>query len=208
MNLDPTLALPQEYSLVKRLDIREKKSLILINMLGVVLLIASWFLFTKLVYWIRPELGNKTLFFSMQGILDTLVFLGILLLVTAVMLFFHEGLHGVCFWAFTKTHPRFAFKGFYAYAAAPDWYLPKGKYLVTALTPLAGITLTCLALIAFVNLSWLPALLWMLVLNTSGSVGDIWVAITLMRTPAEVYVRDSGDIVEFYAQVKQSKMTL
>ena len=58
-----------------------------------------------------------------------------------VMIVLHEGLHGLFFWLFTREKPKFAFKGFYAYAAMPDWYLPKKEYLITALAPLVGITL-------------------------------------------------------------------
>jgi hypothetical protein len=192
--------LPTDYALYRTLDIRERKSLTLITIWGMVLLVLSLIIFPLITLWVRPELNGKLQLFKMNGVLDGLIQFGTLLVVTVVMLVFHEGLHGVCFWGFTKSRPRFAFKGFYAYAAAPDWYLPKGQYLVTALAPLVGITIICLVCIAFVNASWILALLWMLTLNTSGAVGDLWVVLVLMRSPAGAYARDYGDRVEIYTK--------
>jgi hypothetical protein len=38
----------------------------------------------------------------------------------------------------------------------------------------------------------------MLILNTSGAVGDLWVVSVLLRTPSTVVCRDHGDYVEMY----------
>ena len=192
----PVQTLPPEYALFKRLDIRERKSAILINFFSVILFVAAWFLFTWLVNLIRPDAGIDLFFFQTYGIGKALLYIGEVLLVILVMLLVHEGLHGVFFWFFTKTRPHFAFKGYYAYAAAPDWYMPKRAYLLTSLAPLIGITLICLALIPFVSEHWITLLLWMLLLNTSGAIGDLWVAFELLRSPELTYGRDFGDLVD------------
>lgn len=201
MKILPTRSLPPEYTLHRRLDIREKKSVLMMNIGGVILLILSWIGFTRLAIWINP---GSILFFhiSINKIAGLFVFVGMLLLVTVAMLLIHEGLHGICFWIFTKTRPLFAFKGYYAYAAAPDWYLPKWPYLITGLAPLIGITALCVILMFFVPAAWMPALVWMLVLNTSGAVGDLWMVYTLLRSPAEVLARDQGDVLEFFIPLK------
>ncbi len=66
-----------------------------------------------------------------------LLFLGVplayLLGVLIVTLVLHELVHGLCFWSFTRDRPRFGWKLIYAYAAAPGWYLPRGRYLTVAL---------------------------------------------------------------------------
>jgi hypothetical protein len=199
MKIFATKNLPENYALIRRLDIRERKNLILMNVWGVVLLIIAWIGFTRLANLIRPERTGSLFTFSIDNLLSGFLDLGLLLLVTVVMLVVHEALHGVCFWGYTKTLPKFAFKGFYAYAAAPDWYLPKGQYLITGLAPLVVITVVCVILMFFVPLSWMPALLWMLILNTSGAVGDLWMVYGLLRSPANVLACDKGDVLEFYA---------
>ncbi len=198
MKTTATQTLPEGYSLIRRLDIRERKPLILINLLGVALLVLSWWGYTRLAFLIRPESAQLSFEFSSNNLISMLLDLGILLLVVVVMLFVHEGFHGLCFWLFTRSRPKFAFKGYYAYAAAPDWYLPKGQYLITGLAPLVGITLICVALMFFVPAAWLMPLVWMLVLNTSGTCGDLWMVFELLRSPSHVLARDKGDVLEFY----------
>lgn len=191
--------LPEHYALIRKLDIRERKNLILMNVWGVVLLILSWIGFTRLSNLIRPENSHSVFSFSIDNPLRGILDLGLPLVATVVMLVVHEALHGVCFWWFTKTRPKFAYKGFYAYAAAPDWYLTKGQYLITGLAPLVIIDLICVALMFIIPLLWLPLLLWILILNTSGAVGDLWMVYGLLRSPADVLARDQGDVLEFYA---------
>ena len=197
MKKHPTRDLPQDYTLINRLDIRENRSLLIMNLWGVALLFVSWIGYSRLANWINP--GSLSFSFSASRLIDVFLNIGLILLVTVVMLVVHEGLHGLCFWLFTRTKPLFAFKGFYAYAAAPDWFLPKVQYLVTGLTPLVVITLSCIALMVFLPAGWTPALFWMLVLNTSGAVGDLWMVYSLLRSPADVFARDRGDVLEFFS---------
>lgn len=198
MKKTATNTLPQGYTLTRTLDIRQTKNLILVNVLGVVLLIASWIGFAGLANAIHP--GSMNFSFSSGNIRSALLSLLTLVVVIVVMLFVHEGFHGLCFWIFTKTRPLFAFKGFYAYAAAPDWYLPKGQYLITGLAPLVGITVICVALMFVLPVWWMSPLVWMLVLNTSGACGDLWMVYWLLRSPSDVLARDKGDVLEFYTR--------
>lgn len=193
-----TKMLPEGYALSRTLDLRQTKNLVLVNVIGIVLLIASWIGFAGLANRIHP--GSMNFSFSSGNIGGALLSLLTLLIVIVVMLFVHEGFHGLCFWIFTKTRPRFAFKGYYAYAAAPDWYLPKGQYLITGLAPLVGITVICVALMFVLPAWWMSPLVWMLVLNTSGACGDLWMVYWLLRSPADVMSRDKGDVLEFYTR--------
>jgi len=191
-----TKILPEGYTLSRTLDLRQTKNLILVNLFGVGLLIASWIGFAGLANAIHPGSMNFTI---SSGHLGS-VFLSLLMfvIVIVVMLLVHEGFHGLCFWIFTKTRPLFAFKGFYAYAAAPEWYLPKGQYLITGLAPLVGITVICVALMFVLPAWWMAPLVWMLVMNTSGACGDLWMVYWLLRSPSDVLARDKGDVLEFY----------
>lgn len=199
MKIQPTRSLPSHYSLLRKLDISEGKNLLVMNLWAVVLFVLSLIGFNRLGNAIQPGSLGASFSFSTKRLLDLLIFLGILLAVTVVMLFVHEGFHGLCFWIFTKSRPIFAFKGYYAYAAAPDWYLPKGQYLVTGLAPLVGITVICVALMFVLPAAWMRPLYWMLVFNTSGAAGDLWMVWRLLRSPRGVLARDQGDVLEFFA---------
>lgn len=198
MNLIPTKTLPENYRLFKRLDILERKNLILVNIWGVAIFLMSSLFFPLLAGWLSNKGETWSASMDMNGLVAVLSFLGLILGVTVVMIVLHEGLHGLFFWLFTKARPKFAFKGFYAYAALPDWYLPRPHYLTTALAPLVGITLLCVAGLALLP-GWADApLVWMLILNTSGAVGDGWIVWALLHAPAGVLGRDAGDCSELF----------
>jgi hypothetical protein len=196
MKNDATKVLPEGYTLSRTLDLRQTKNLILVNLFGVVLLIASWIGFAGLANAIHP--GSMNFSISSGNLGSAFLSLLTFVIVIVVMLFVHEGFHGLCFWVFTKTRPLFAFKGFYAYAAAPEWFLSKGQYLITGLAPLVGITVICVALMFVLPAWWMSPLVWMLVLNTSGACGDLWIVYWLLRLPSDVMSRDKGDVLEFY----------
>ena len=197
MKLTPTKSLPENYRLYRRLNILDRKSLILVNIWGVVLFLASAVFFPLLAGWLS-ETGNVGSNIEINGLAGIAGFIGLLLAVMVVMIVLHEGLHGLFFWLFTHAKPKFAFKGFYAYAAMPDWYLPRREYLISALAPLVGITV-----LSVLGLALLPGwadspLVWLLILNTSGAVGDMWIASALVRAPTGVLGRDAGDCSELF----------
>ena len=204
MSLSPTKTLPEHYRLHKRLTILDRKSLILLNVWGIGIFLVASIFFPLLAGWLRAEGEPAGVSLEMTGWVGIASFLALLLAVMLVMLVLHEGLHGLFFWLFTREKPKFAFKGFYAYAAMPDWYMPKKEYLITALAPLVGITI-----MSVIGLALLPgwadaALVWLLILNTSGAVGDLWIASALLRAPAGVLGRDAGECSELFVPPNSS----
>ncbi len=116
---------------------------------------------------------------------------------TVLMLVLHEGLHGLFFRLFT-VNAKVRFKIYYASAAAPDWHFPRWQYMIIALAPLVGITLLCLAALAWLPKEVAVPAFILLLFNTSGAVGDLWVAARLVFCPRVTYVRDYGDAIEFF----------
>lgn len=193
----PTRDLPENYILHRKLSLLDRKSLILVNIWGIGLFLVSAVFFPLLSGWLSKP-GEPTASGELHGLSGAAGFIGLLLGVMVVMIVLHEGLHGVFFWLYTKARPKFAFKGFYAYAAMPGWYLPRREYLVTALAPLAGITLLGVLGLALLP-GWAdPPLVWLLILNTSGAVGDLWIVWALLRAPAGVLGCDNGDSSELF----------
>jgi len=191
-------SLPQGFIPIHHLDIRDKKVLLKLNFWSLGLLIATWVGFSRLANLVHPQ-AQGLISFSINRIVDALIFAGVLLGITAITLLFHEALHGLFFRIFTKESPRYGFKGFYAFAAAPDWYLPKHNYLVTALAPFLGISILAILGLFFTNPAWALVWLWIFVFNASGSVGDLWVVWVIIRSPADVLICDAGDIVEIFS---------
>ena len=197
--MKPLRELPETYRPAGTLDLsKDRKALLLLNLLAFVVILAMWSFFMRLVEWMRPDAAVEGLALSINGLGDMVKYVALILVLTGVMLTLHEAIHGFFFWLFTRSRPRFALKLAYAYAAAPDWYLPRNQYLVTALSPLIGITLVCVLLVAVLPPAWFWAVGFILIFNASGAVGDLWVAGWLLTMPSDTYARDSGDSVTLY----------
>ncbi len=158
----------------------------------VLLLLFGWFALV-LVAALRPDAGS----FTVQGA-ELVLLLAVVVVLTAAMIILHEAIHGLFFWLFTRDRPIFALKAFYAYAAAPDWYIPRSQYLIVALAPLLLITLAGLGLLLVVPAAAIPALMFVVVVNAAGAVGDMAVVGWLLVQPRPTLVHDRGDAVTIY----------
>lgn len=191
MSAHPTL--PSGYELARTIDLRVQPALMLgLNLIGLgLLLLFAWFFFW-LAARLRPQAGpNLSFSLGLPAILAIIV-------AFAAVLLLHELVHGACFWLITRSRPRFGLQAAYAYAAAPDWYIPRNPYLIVGLAPLVLITLVGIAL-----LPWLPTVLllpWIFALsvNASGSVGDVYIITWLLSRPAGALVNDHGDSIHIY----------
>jgi hypothetical protein len=119
-----------------------------------------------------------------------LVFLGFIAVLFGTLVV-HELIHGMAFAAFGGS-PRYGvgvkFLLPYAYATSPGTRFQRNAFLVIGLAPLMVIDLLCLVLLAiFPQAAWLG---WVVVINTSGASGDLWMATLLLRCPASIEVED------------------
>lgn len=73
---------------------------------------------------------------------------GLLVVVLAVIS--HELIHALFFRFFTGEWAIFGFKGIYAYAAAPQWYIPRNLHIAVALAPLVILSLLGVLLIPWI----------------------------------------------------------
>lgn len=186
-------SLPAGYHLTRTIDLRSQPALVIwMNLIGLGLFLPFAWLFFWLAVRLRPMSAPRPSF--------TINLLTLLLIIFAFLavLLLHECVHGAFFWCVTRTRPRFGVQAAYAYAAAPDWYIPRNPYLIIGLAPLVLITLVGLAV-----LPWLPAFLWLpwifaLSVNASGSIGDVYIIFWLLSRPASVLVNDHGDCIQIY----------
>ncbi len=204
----PTRDLPPNYHPQVTLDLtRNPRLLLWLNVIGFGLLVASAGLFLRMVFWLRPHEAAAGLAFAISGLGDGLKTIVVLVLAVGAMIGLHEGTHGLFFWLFSGARPVFTFKGYYASAAVPGWYIPRNPYLVVSLAPLVLITLLGIVLLAILPPAWFPALLLVMVLNTSGAVGDLLVAFWLLKVPADTLAYDQGDSITLYVRTADSALS-
>ncbi len=193
-----TRTLPPNFVERGRFTLKSRSTLLLLNLSGLGLaLISAWF-FITLASFLRPEAQDQVFVFRFEGLQSLLSFL-LLMLTLAFTLILHEAVHGLGFWLLAGVKPQFAFRGTYAYAAAPGWYIPAEIYFWIGIAPLLILSLLAAALMAVVPVSALTYVILAAVMNFSGAVGDIWVAIQLLRAPRGSLALDQGDDITLFA---------
>jgi hypothetical protein len=191
--LQTTHTLPENYVQSGELNLAKNPGLtIWLNIIGLAPLVGMGLLCFAVLGRFRADIFNQVTSFS-AGLVEMVFVIAGLLLETIVMLVLHEAVHGVFFWFFTKNRPKFGFKGAYAYAAAPGWYLPRNAYLVVGLAPLVVISLIGLALLLVAPVSWLFWIILLVAFNAGGAIGDMAVAVWILTKPGNVLYMDFGD---------------
>jgi hypothetical protein len=189
-----TRILPDGYSQTHEINLANNKRLaILLNTAGVSLFFLSLVILGSSLRWSRPELLTGTFTFR----LDLLGILGLIVSVILTLLV-HEFIHGFFFRMFTGSRPVFAVRLLYAYAAAPDWFIPARYYWIIGLAPLALIDMIGLLFIFLAPAGWIPVLVLLVALNTGGSVGDLYIVTRLLRLSPGSLANDAGDRVSFF----------
>lgn len=185
--MPPTKNLPEGYQEVYRLSLMENTATALwLQAAAVILAILFWGGFSRIISWMRPGLAAVRFYWTLPEIPQILIAL-------VLMILLHEAVHGVFFWLYTKERPKFGFKLAYAYAAAPDWYLPRNQFIVVGLAPLALLSLFGVFFSPVFPLAWVKSLVFFLTLNAAGAVGDMLTVIVVLRYPADALVNDRGE---------------
>jgi hypothetical protein len=197
----PTQTLPDGYVQVFSIDLATNKTMaIVLNLAALGVILLTFWLLAIFAGWARPELTGAA--FSLGFNLTDLLWLVVLVVVNMVL---HELIHGVFFWLFTHSRPVFGLSLSYAFAAAPDWYIPMSQYWIIGLAPLILIGITGLLVMAFGPPgSILPAGV-VIGFNTGGAVGDMWIIYKLFRRSPTCLVKDTGHSIHFYQPEKSSE---
>ncbi|WP_165774649.1 DUF3267 domain-containing protein [Candidatus Viridilinea mediisalina] len=189
-----TKTLPPNYLPAGAINLATNKALQLGLSLGSVILFVLFGLgFMGLIARLRPDLGSISVTF---GLIEMLFVLLMLVLTTFIVVWLHEAIHGFCFWLFTRSRPHYGFKGLYAYAAAPDWYLSRLPYAITGAAPLILMTLLGLLIATVAPALAMPLLIYALSLNAAGAIGDMFVVAWIAVSPKGALFRDHGDALE------------
>ncbi len=194
--MNPTKTLPETYTLAWSLNMKKDRRLNwALQVVGLFWFFIAGFLLLKIVAVLRPD-------FQLLGLLDVrgiLLWAGEVLLIIFVTVTIHELVHGVFFWLFTKARPQFGIGPGYAYAAAPDWYFPKRKYLVIGLAPLVVLTVFGLIAIMLAPMVWTHVLFMAVAFNAGGAISDMYVCTRIGFKSPNILVKDTGDGFEIYS---------
>jgi len=194
-----TQHLPEGYRSIGTLDItKDMRLLIYMNIAGLVLLFVFYYVFIRAALWMRPEAARQGLAAGIHGLGGVAIAILAVIGIYAAVIILHEGAHGIFLAWFTRTRPVFAFRGYYAYAAAPGWYFPRGQYMLVSLAPVVLLSLLGLVVLAFVPPGWFLAVISFVAFNGSGAVGDLAVFYWLLRQPSTCLAYDVGEAVTLY----------
>jgi hypothetical protein len=197
--MKPTKSIPQDYSLRFTFNLREDLRLAIgLQVAGVILFFISGGMFLYIVYWMRPDVAAQGLQLPPANLIQQLRAIALMLIVLVAVVTLHELIHGACFWWFTREPPRYGIGPGYAFAASPDWYLPRGIYLVIGLAPLVVITALGLFFISFSSIAAITPLLFAITANFSGAVGDLWIIYRIAQERGSICVKDLGDGFSVY----------
>ena len=187
-----TKTLPEGYDKSGEINLKKNRRLaIILNIVAIFVAVPSFFLLLSFAALVRPGMMNTSGTIT-AGVAAVVVGLVVMLLTI------HELIHGFFFWVFTRSRPVFALRLFYAYAGAPDWYIPTRQYAFVTVGPLVIIGAVGLLLMLLVQESWVLFIAFAVAMNTGGSMGDLLVFTRLFKVPSTSLVRDSGDVVSFY----------
>jgi hypothetical protein len=198
MKLKAVKHIPENYSLFWKFDLNKVREQFWLNFFAFALLFFSLFVFGFLIFLLRPGVIPVNYHYVPPTAAQGALFIAKVIAVMVVMVPLHEGFHGIFFWIFSRTKPQYSFKIYYASAAAPGWYFPRWQYLIISLAPVVGITTLAIAGIAWLPVPLLLPLYFLLILNTTGSVGDLWVVFKLLFSPSETMIRDFGGSIEYF----------
>jgi hypothetical protein len=170
---------------------KNKRLAITLNIVALFVAVLSFFLLFSIASLLRPSLMITSGIITVGGMA---VLVGLV-----VMLFtIHELIHGFFFRVFTQSRPVFALRLFYAYAAAPEWFIPTRQFMIIALGPLVIIGAVGMLLMLLVPEPWVLSIAIIVALNTGGSAGDLLVFTRLFKLSSNSLANDAGDVVTFY----------
>lgn len=187
-----TTTLPEGYAQIGEINLKKNKRLaVALNLLAFFVAVLCFFMLTSFAAYIRPGVITTSGTITVGGTVVVAVLVVLLLTV-------HELIHGLFFWVFTRSRPVFALRLFYAYAGAPDWYIPTRQFAAVAVGPLVIIDAVGLLLMLVVPESWVLLILLLVAFNTGGSIGDLLVFTNLFKLSSTSLANDTGDVMTFY----------
>jgi len=189
--IEPRRDLPGSYSKIWSLDLsKDPKAAILLNVAAFPLFFLFGWIFLEVASHLKPGFMSR-FHFGLLTAQPVGFFLIVLAVIIGVMVF-HEAIHGAFFWIFTGSKPVFGLKLLFAYAGAPEWYIPRNQYAFIGIAPFVVITLLGFLVILVASDPAGQLALFGITMNASGAVGDFYVSGKVTSQSRETLVQDTG----------------
>ncbi|MCP5096537.1 MAG: DUF3267 domain-containing protein [Chloroflexi bacterium] len=185
--------------LVKRINLPGWQVLILANLIALIPLTVG-----LLLLWIPYQLylamgAPLTIMPTLAWPLGVAIPVGIIIFILSML--FHEWLHGTAMY-FMGYRPKYYSNWGALFAGLREGdYLSRPNYLIMTLTPILLMSAGGLLVLLFLPPVIGRLLLIALLLNTAASIGDIFVAVAVYRSPKSAIFRDDKGIQMFLPTV-------
>lgn len=157
-----------------------KYNFIVLGIVGFILGIICLIIFSFVRLWIENGYFSTTIVFYVGR--DFMWLFGLILLFVVTILL-HEFIHGMAFKFFGYKIKYGLFAPFAAYTIAENQLIKKRDQFFVVLAPLFILD-TIAVFLLFLKISLLSDIaFFVLVVNTPGSVGDLWVALKIIKYP-------------------------
>jgi hypothetical protein len=193
LQIQASKTLPDNFTLFHTLNLANRKLMIGMNVVGVILLFIFGWLFVGIAVALNPEF-----FWLEMQILARTLSLPAFLLTMVLIIVLHELCHALFFWLFSRERPKIGFNFLYAYAAAPDWYFPRNQFVLIGLAPVLLLTWVGVVAMPFVHFAIMPHIILALTINAAGAIGDFIVVMWVLGQPANILLRDEGTVISGY----------
>jgi hypothetical protein len=196
----PIRELPSGYQESRHLVLTASSTILWLNILAFLPMVVAFFVMVGWTAFVVRTRGSWPT--SLSG--DTPPWLVLLILVIAIIPL-HEGVHGLAImWVGHK--PRFGAKlsKMVVYATTDAGLFRRGEFLLVALAPLVVLTVVGMILIFIVPDRIGYYLSLGIILNAGSAIGDLWMALVVLRYPPSSIIRDEEDGIRIYQQVVYS----
>jgi hypothetical protein len=191
--------LPVSFLLQREINLQKDQALLIkLNLWGLVLLPLIGYVLLRIGVALHPEFHSTFGILTPRvPILTQILWVILGLIITTIL---HELIHGAFFFFSTRQRPKFGFKGAYAFAAAPEWFIPRAEYIFIGAAPLVILSAIGILSIPIIPSYFLFTWLFCLLVNISGAVGDIYILVYLICQPDAVIIQDRGDIISVFTE--------
>ena len=186
--------LPENYELVKIIDAKNAKTVIWMNVVAIVLMVAS----------IMPFLMIKD--FSMADVepKEMLIGLGVLFVGMIAYIILHELTHGLVYKVMTKQKLTFGLTLSCAFCGVPNIYVTRKTALLAILAPFVVFSIIFIPLIIVLPANMINlALVIIFGIHFSGCVGDLYGTIVLITLKGKILMNDTGPKQTFYREINK-----
>lgn len=184
--------LPENYKVVKTIDAKNAKTVIWMNLVAIVLMVAS----------ILPFLLIKD--FSLADVQPKELLLGAIVLIVGMIgyIILHELVHGLVYKLMTKQKLTFGLTLSCAFCGVPNIYVTRKTALLAILAPFVVFSLIFIPVIIILPANIINlALVIIFGVHFSGCVGDLYGTLVLISLKGDILMNDTGPKQTFYKKV-------